>query len=352
MIDERTIVEHAVERLTPPEPSFERLLRRRERKVRNKRIAAGVVAIAVLLIPVWLVTAGGRVDRTLTPATTGSPVAPVPTDLGNGMGFQGLAPEGATPSTPAHGHLVFSFEFGHTYGDAGRFSLSMYADGRVIWQRLGTTRGLIEQRLTPEGVGLVLAEARSTGFFDHDRWFAGTGNLFYGGVSIRSGEKLVRLAWGHAGFEVGIDSAATTPTPEEVLTLERLDARLEDLISWLPASAWEDAELKAYVPSRYSICYMYMADGPLDRLGVLDLLPARAADMLRPLELAQSYPNGFRESAPYWCTVSVSTEQARTLAAIMKDAGAPVPPDGSYAFPLGVSVDLVDIGIGPALPDE
>ena len=47
MIDEREIVRRAVEALDPPEPAFERLRRRRDRKRRNKRIAAGIVGIAV-----------------------------------------------------------------------------------------------------------------------------------------------------------------------------------------------------------------------------------------------------------------------------------------------------------------
>jgi Tol biopolymer transport system component len=47
-----------LERFAPlfeaPEPSFEEFLRRRERKLRNKRIAAGVVAIAVFAAPIAL----------------------------------------------------------------------------------------------------------------------------------------------------------------------------------------------------------------------------------------------------------------------------------------------------------
>ena len=54
-----------LERLAPlfeaPEPSFEGFLRRRDRKRRNQRIAAGVVAIAVFLVPVWIVATGRAV---------------------------------------------------------------------------------------------------------------------------------------------------------------------------------------------------------------------------------------------------------------------------------------------------
>ena len=346
MIDEREIVQHAVERLAPPEPSFERLLRRRARKVRNKRIAAGVVAIAVFMVPVWIATSSRRSAPSLVPASTSPAATSSPIDVG----LVGLPPKGAMPSTPERGRLVLHLGFGHTSGDGGRFSLSMYADGRVIWQRLGATRGLIEQRLTPEGVQLVRAEVLATGYFDHDRVLVGdgVGGLYYGEVKVRSGDRFVRLAWGTAGFELGIGSAATTPTPEEVRTIEELDARLEDLSTWLPASAWEDATYRAYVPSRYVGCYMYMGQGKAPgRLRVLDLLPAPVGDLLRTLETTQSYPEGFRQSHPFWCSV-VSTEQARELATVMKGAGAISQDDGgiSYSYP------PVDLGLEPALPDE
>jgi hypothetical protein len=50
VIDEREIVRRAVEVQAPPEPSFERLLLRRDRKQRNQRVAAGVLGIAVFAL--------------------------------------------------------------------------------------------------------------------------------------------------------------------------------------------------------------------------------------------------------------------------------------------------------------
>jgi hypothetical protein len=345
MSDYRFDVLERFERLVKaPEPSFEGFLRRRDRKRRNQRIAAGVVAIAIFVTPVALMVATGEWSgRTQTPADTSPTVQPDPPDP-IGVGLFGLPPKGATPSAPERGELVLGLGFGHTDGDAGRFSLHVYADGRVIWQRLSNPQtGLIEQRLTPVGVELVRNEALSTGFFEHDRVLLGAGGLHYGGIEVRDGGRLVQLAWGDAGFEEGIDSVATTPTPEQVRTLERLDARLEDLTSWLPASAWDDPEFKAYVPSRYQVCYMYVSDGePIGRLRVLEVLPAPVEDLLRTVETTQSYPNGFRDSNPFWCSV-VSIEQARELAAVMEDAGGL-----SYASADG----NVDIELGPALPHE
>lgn len=50
MIDDHDLFERAVERFAPPEGSFERLAKRRDRKHRNKRITAGVVALIVAAI--------------------------------------------------------------------------------------------------------------------------------------------------------------------------------------------------------------------------------------------------------------------------------------------------------------
>ena len=75
MIDESEIVRVAVERLAPPEPSYERLVHRRNRKRRNQRISAGVVGIAVFVAAVWIVTSGGPFDRSKTPAAPGPSVS-------------------------------------------------------------------------------------------------------------------------------------------------------------------------------------------------------------------------------------------------------------------------------------
>jgi hypothetical protein len=353
-----------LERLAPlfeaPEAPFEGFARRRDRKRRNQRVTAGVVGIAVFVAAVWIVTTGGPFDRTLTPATT-EPTGPTGPPHPTGVGLLGLPPEGATASTPERGELVLGVGFGHTGGDPGRFSLHLYADGRVIWQRLGDFRGdanvpstgLIEQRLTAEGVELVLAEALSTGLFDRDRELGALGGPHYGGIEVRTGDGLVHLTWGGAGFEQGYDPIETTPTPEQVRALERLDARLEDLASWLPASAWEDPEFRAYVPSRYSVCYMGQ-DEPLGRPRILDLLPAAAGDLLRARDTTRSAvmvdPRG--GTIPFWCSV-VTTEEARVLAEILKDAGADKSPYGpGYTLWPSDGGEVVNIDFGAVLPHE
>jgi Tol biopolymer transport system component len=71
-----------LERFTPlfqaPEPSFERFLRRRERKLRNQRIAPAVVAIALFVAPVAILAGLISSDRAQTPGATGPRVSGVP----------------------------------------------------------------------------------------------------------------------------------------------------------------------------------------------------------------------------------------------------------------------------------
>lgn len=261
------------------------------------------------------------------PAEAGAPAAPE-TDP-TVASLEGLAPEGAKPSLPKRGESVLNFSFGHTFGDPGHFFGSVYADGRLIWQRLGdagttgeyakgySTGSLFEQRLTPEGVELVRAEVISTGLFDHDlhlQSLSGQG-LYFGRIEIRTGDRLVHVTWGDSGPS---DVAREMPTPEQVSALIRLDARLADPASWLPATAWENPEIKAYVPSAYQVCYHGAPGLGLSR--VLALLPPAAVDMLRTQDRTQEeYGTLNGSGSPYWCS-DLTNEEAHALARIFDDA--------------------------------
>ena len=74
MSDVRTMLERGVGGAAPPPDGFERMLRRRDRKRRNQRIAAGVVGFAVFVAAVWVVTGAGSTDRTRTPVVPGGGV--------------------------------------------------------------------------------------------------------------------------------------------------------------------------------------------------------------------------------------------------------------------------------------
>jgi hypothetical protein len=75
MSDVRTLLERGYADAMPPPNGFERVLRRRDRKRRNQRIAAGVVGIAVFVASVWILTRGLSLDRSekvVGPATSGT----------------------------------------------------------------------------------------------------------------------------------------------------------------------------------------------------------------------------------------------------------------------------------------
>ena len=79
MIDERQVVERVMRGFVPRDDSFERLLNRRDRKRRNKRIAAGAVGIAVFVAAAWIVTSGLSFDRSTPAAPGGSKTGPTQT---------------------------------------------------------------------------------------------------------------------------------------------------------------------------------------------------------------------------------------------------------------------------------
>ena len=65
--------DRAVSDVPLPADGLEGLERRRDRKRRNQRIAAGVVGIAVFVAAVWAVTTGGSFNRTQQPAIQPTP---------------------------------------------------------------------------------------------------------------------------------------------------------------------------------------------------------------------------------------------------------------------------------------
>lgn len=353
MNETRELLERVGKRFAFPEQAFERLARRGYRKQRNRRLAAGVVGIAIFVAAILIVTSGGISDRGLTPTGTGPSLGPT---VGAPIGVVGLPPEGATPSVPARGELVVGFLFGHTAGDPGRFGLHLYADGRVIWQRLTSERdgGLVEQVLTPEGVELVRSEVLATDLFERDDVHLVNAYGLFGEIQVRDGDRLLRVFWG----DVGPDPTPQEPaTPEQVSAVQALDARLEDLTSWLPASAWEEPEPKPFVASRYSVCLEMDQGVRLD--AALVTLPPAAADQLRGLGWTHQVVETSPAASPIdvWCSF-VTTKDARVLAKVIDDA------DTAYGVRRDVfgiryafgqrDADTADVRLSlePALPDE
>ena len=246
---------------------------------RSRRIAPVLAVFAVVVGAVWLLATTAlpaRAPRSSTPppvptpTTTPALAAPFESMASARVGFVGLPPQGATPSAPGNGRLVLSYfgrQFTHWY------QVWVYADGRLIWQREGDLReganayatGYLEQRLTSEGVELLR----------------------------RRGSAEVALF----GFPW------RPPYPA----------------SWLPRRAWEDHTIRAYVPSRYAVCYQGLLR-PIERSEILASLPAPAGRLLRPGNFDPSSVEGWRRGFGGGCS-SLTTADASTLAQVLEEAG-------------------------------
>jgi len=183
-------------------------------------------------------------------------------------GLIGLPPEGATPSEPRVGELVDTWWVGDRHPPYVG-AAQLYADGRLIWNRYfnspegqnSRSTGHIEQRLTPEGVALVLAQK---------------------------------------------DRAAKNPW------------RLPD---WLTLDAWEDRTPRPYVASGYGICPNLVnrrSDSPpgptIEPSQLIEMLPASVSKLLRDAESLWAPDYGID-------CVAQTTEEARVLDRALRDAG-------------------------------
>jgi WD40 repeat protein len=72
----KELLDQEAYRIAADPDALESTLRRRGRKRRNQRITAGVVGIAVFVAAVWIVTSGGWLNRTQTPAVQPTPTPP------------------------------------------------------------------------------------------------------------------------------------------------------------------------------------------------------------------------------------------------------------------------------------
>ncbi|HET7236925.1 MAG TPA: hypothetical protein VFK59_10900 [Actinomycetota bacterium] len=315
MSDYTKLFERAGARYEPPDLRMEGLLKRRDRKRRNQRIAAGSVGITVFAAAVLLVTTVGSFDRTQTPMVPGGagtgPVVTGPAEtptVAPDAGWHGLGipPEEVALSTPAEGELIGQFAEIHVG------FLFVYADGRVIWKVDGLAGGdgrLAERRLTPEGVNLV-----------------------------RSG------------------------------AIQAEDLLPPSVLHGVPASAWADAESRPYAPPRYALCFA-RPDGDqewpdVDPSHAVDLLPTPAQALLRGKEprwyegagAILAFLEGLNgddfPDPPTEC-LELATEEARALDGILSDAGVErhvAPDSGDVSFVLQHGDDRIWIGFNPLFP--
>ncbi len=282
-----------------------------------------------------------------------------------------LPPVGATPSAPESGKLVIYYRL-DMQGPKHAWRW-VYADGRLLTasgapQAVSASRptgsdvreaanrwssGLLEQRLTPEGVELLRSEIVSTGLFEHNQTAGDSSpnHSIHNEIQVRIGDRLIRVQ--------GKFTADSNEFPK------RVRERLIDPASWLPASAWADRRLRAYVPSMYAVRYGGLFQ-TTERSRILSLLPARAGDLLDDRDAVprrRGYDGGgfTRTSLTYYVS-DVTTEEARALVKALDDAGLKRDGGLGYSFEIpGTSVDpppplkgplrqVVFIGFSPYFP--
>ena len=194
----------------------------------------------------------------------------------------------------------------------------------------------------------------STGLVDRDLWLYGAnyrGNGLYDGfIDFRDGDRRVHVTWGNAGGPRS-DVSQEAETPEQASALQELDERLEDPVSWLPASAWERAEARPFVPWGYTACYG-------GAMGVQELSRSWTCFRRGRRTCSARGTGGATRRSPgfvYWCS-DFTNDEARALSRIFDDAGLRRHEDvfgltyGPYGREPGVGEFL--LSFTPLFPDE
>jgi hypothetical protein len=272
-------------------------------------VAVAVIGLALVSSRTWLGGPG--------PGTSPPPSQPSPTPSGP-ANILGLPPEGAVPSDPSLGQLVLRFASNDI---PPGITMWVYADGRVIWSPFLSTpagvgdafTGLVEQRLTADGVAALLSQVGSTGLFEDDLVLARDSSGGFFEVDLRSGDRFVRVARYWGGLGVGAPRA----TDQQEAAIQSILDLFNDRSSW-PASGWQDQALSAYVPSSYVVCFGVRPrdaapghwTGPVEPAEVWALLPEAAQDLLGA---GEPVTDTGAMHADGGCT-RVTTDAARALA--------------------------------------
>jgi len=304
------------------------------------------LAVATLLVIVALITSActlstqhvSRPGPSLV-HTTGQSTTP------SSMVFPGLPTEGAKPSEPVTGTLALSY-LGPD-GNGSWMDLSVYTDGRMIWQRWSPSKwrpsaqplvipdgatafgtAYVWQRLTPDGVHRLRAAMLASGLFDHNEFFLL--RVSYQ-MQVRTGGRTVWLQADTDGNR--------RPTRAQLVALRDIRTQMGDPSSWLPRSDWADATIHAFVPA----CY-WVAN---ERGGVdpAKMRPPASAELGKHIGLLRH------------AYEVMTTDDARALLQALIETG--YPPSHETASEIGfmlpaatAAVRLGYLHIHPALPDR
>jgi hypothetical protein len=258
------------------------------------------------------------------------------------VGFIGLPPEDANPSTPPSGELLLSHNGYEPPHNGVRDDLYVYADGTMIWQKWSFTNtpvgvperadqfgsGYLEQRLTAAGVRLLRSRFLSTGLFERDLQLRS--RSFHPGLTmaVRRGDRMVVFSASHIP---SWRSDVIKETPAQARAIVRLNALLSDPAAWLPTKAWADREIQAYVASRYTATFDRRQPSPLE-------FPPPADELL------------FDD-----CNV-LTVEEVRSISNALEDAGiTPSPNVEELAYEIYENGDTTHpayLHFHPVLPDQ
>jgi Tol biopolymer transport system component len=162
MSETKDLLRRGGEGFAPREGIMDSLIRRRDRKRRNQRIAAGVVGIAVFVAAVWFVTTGGSFNRTQQPAVQPTPT-PEPSLTTPETGYLIDLNTGEMTQLPKSiaGNAMYAVSPDGTmvaYGDAGRGQVFIAnLDGTDVQQVTHGQRGAGEPNWSPDGAAIAYA---------------------------------------------------------------------------------------------------------------------------------------------------------------------------------------------------
>jgi hypothetical protein len=219
-----------------------------------------------------------------------------------------------------------------------RTEVAVYADGRVIWGPDGRDEYL-EQRLTPEGVDLLLSRASSTGLFEGATLAIGRDVTGSGFIKVVREDRPVIVAWGRTpeADMTGGGFRYTRASPSQAAEVPALAAYLSDPATWaLPDTMYEQLEIKPFVPS-------HLWAGFDRSVPILASLPSPAREILT---------RAIRPSDPLDCPL-ISFPEAQAIAQALAKAGII---EDDYEIRRGFAFDEPGSGsfvhIHPVLPHD